>query len=490
MASIRLESSHLPFSTALPLHEEEEQDLRVYDCAKGLMTNSDGMVKEAPAHRTKPHYKSEWRTMGEFCYLQGDSSSLVRMTNDYASEVFQTPFINSKAEAMLGMTSSMSILTGMVAYDKGYSYYDQSKRIGDVSGKVLGGLKMARGRVETLAGLTITPYRIIGMTDAATTVKSVGVAAKILGKASGVLYSLVYFLMMVPIAINMMDIFDLSCDLSKAGKNASSPNEQVEKKYEFLMSRLQLTDKDYQECLEYVIENKVTDYEKKEALKILPQLPKEYKEIAWNLTRPSMGEARENYFLGICKRIHDRLEAKQIDLGRLVGTDALEKLLKIKEPNLEQKTEIVEAVEKGITNAQWRDGIILAACLLGVVAFSLATFGMGPTLLAGLILVIITSLSMIGIDGYFLMQAVLHESPTKNEKILQMIFTVAFFTLTVATVATGGAFIPAVIGVCLAVVWLGIYFGANYFWSTNENKPHDEEAEEYKPVIGFPAASV
>lgn len=137
----------------------------------------------------------------------------------------------------LGITTVFSVVGGALAMHKGWKDSSLMRRIGDVTGHVLAGLRFARGTIVTVAGSIFVPVRALTLAAYATASKSMELIAGILGQIGGSLFGFTGVLLGIGTAIDLSDQISF-----RASFNAALVGDGgIERAFTFLKEKLTLT---------------------------------------------------------------------------------------------------------------------------------------------------------------------------------------------------------------------------------------------------------
>ena len=378
-------------------------------------------------------------------------------------------------------TSTFSLVTGPICMVSAMQTARQAARIGDIEGVSNQRIRLVRGGVETTSGAVMGAVRGVGIAAARpTAAKSIVTASRILGYASTAVGGVLYFLLLLPFAI----------DAVRGGKFLHQLNQKLKisphEAWEFLKDQVGLTPKDFEkiekstqfqgqgELLRLIKDEQVISKEE-----LLTLTPTEIQHIKDAVTR-QMETLNSNEYDQISdwNQVKDCLVAKALkkaallvekkgaEYTRRAGAGSytdLRKILKSEEVVSEEKMGSILALVKKEAKSQLAlRSLVIFICLLGIGAMIATTvFTGGVPLLAALVAMFVMNILMSGLDFYSFVQELKSlKRATKLDVVLQTIFLImTIVSVSVALVFSAGVVAPAVIGT-LAVIMLVFQIGA------------------------------
>jgi len=450
---------------------------------------TDVVGQEAIARAPKKVSKA-WKSP-EYMYLAGDIASLPRLSASLVNTIHGRP--DPAGLQGLGLTSTMSVLTGYVAGRRGYNEYVRSDEIGDTTGKVMGAVNIVRAPIEIGTGLTFAPFRALSIAATYTSAKSVTVAAGVFFKLGSALGALGYLLLMVPSFIFFKQNISFHKELD-AVMNAPE-NETEAQKYEaglkFLVDTLKGTPEDWEQTVVETVNNRslwdgwilkeahvdpeeVKHLSKEELAFIEKRIVQEGYE---SLHQPMMIEHTKQAFINMKKR-------KEVEFSRKTGFEATT-LVKKAEPLLE-----LLKVGKGVADAKELfgkidteklknrvlHGAIIFFCVVGVFALVAGMFASGGGLgIAIAAAWVVTMIGMLGIDGYFFYKAYQSGSLETSDKLIFFIANALLLMTVGAGIVFSGGLVPLIISGVVGSLWMVL---AGYSYTKWRPPPKPKVIEE------------
>ena len=423
---------------------------------------------------------SAWKS-SEYMYFAGDLAGTPRLTASLVNTIQGR--VNPPGLNALGMTASLSVLTGYVAGCRGSVAYEKAHKIGDQTGKVLGAMNMVRGSVESLGGMTATPLRALSIAGTYTSAKGITVAAGILGPVSSTFFGLTYLLLLIPSAISLVKNILYSHQLNKV---MEAPENQTEaQKYaaglRFLKGSLEGTPEDWEKVALATLKDSSLweGWNLKEA-HLAPEELHLLSAEELHFIEERIGQEKYD-MISHLKMVQHTQQAfinmkkcKEVELKRQTGgeTVALVKksgpLLKLLETGkgVEAAKEMFGTIHSEAGKSRLLHGAIILFCALGLfatIAGTVATGGGLPIAIAAIW--VITSIGMLAIDGYFLYQA--HQSgalDTKDKTMFLIANTLLLIIAGAGTVLSGGL-APLIISGVVGGLWLVLAGYSYYKWN-------------------------
>lgn len=326
----------------------------------------------------------------------------------------------------LSVTSIFSIVSGAcTAYD-GYQEERLSKKIGDVWGRALGGLKALRGTVTSTASALSLPARALTLTALATTSTVITAVASVFSNVSGALFSTIglIYLVINSIKIHLQRGFDQ--ELGEVLNNpALSPEEKNGAALAFLQGKLRVSD------------------EEKAAIRADVEANPRYQDFS-----------NEKIEAKIASKIGKLSKKKEEELTRVTSGDCVSKI-KNAEPSA--AAEVVEAVLSQCRKNMFFNALGITISILGISAMviGLTCTGAAPLLAAAIISVIVTA-GLFGLDLYYLVKDFQQSQPGRYDKLCLLISSVVGFAAASAAVCFSMNPIAIACAAVFGLVWLTI----------------------------------
>lgn len=206
-------------------------------------------IKETPKKPT-----GSWKT-NEYLYFAGDMASAPRLTVSLMDAIKGVP--DPAHLQAIGLTSLLSIPTGVVAGIRGYDEMQSSHKIGDTTGEVLGGVNVARAPMEVMGGVTFTAFRGLSIAGTYTAAKSVTTATTVMANIGSGFFGLTYLLLMIPSIVTLVKNVSFHRTLEKV-MNDPAHETEAEKYHaglSFMIDTLKGTKEDWKEVMDQVIED-------------------------------------------------------------------------------------------------------------------------------------------------------------------------------------------------------------------------------------------
>ncbi len=189
--------------------------------------------------------------------------------------------------------------------------------------------------------------------------------------------------------------------------------------------------------------------------------------------------------IGLDREIGKMQARREAKLSRLVGAMGLQKIKECDLTNAAKVQEVMTDVHGGMDKTRNINIALLAVSIVAAVAMVAAcilTGGVGAIVITAILFAV--SLAFIGIDGYFLHQAMKNGEPGINDKKLLMISAVASLvmmgTAFAITSALSLGIIPLVIAGVIGLVWLGVTL---YAIHRSKGKVEDLELEQLRELL-------
>lgn len=372
---------------------------------------------------------------------------------------------------MSGATSSVALITGLYTSGNGYVAAEESKRIGDGSGKLIGRVNMFKGGLQSLGGAIVIPYKAIEFTVAATGIKTMATAMTVLSFTGTGVFSAIYLLSLLPHCIALKEQIAFRASYREiAEKTYETKADKYQALLNFLTGHLKLTDQNRDKIAQKVLNAQ-------ESLKQLPDStktlkPEDQEWIKSILFQHVPIESHAIYRSHLEKEVGLVIDLKEALFERAAGTVAL-KLVKEEghKPLIEQlghslqvenkRTQALEVakvfvakIDKAMLKKHLGTILKIGIGLLSIAALIAATtLTMGIPLLIITAVVVAVSLTMLGIDIYQLSESFKTAAPNRTEKIMMVIATtVLALALVGAMVFSAGPILFALYGVA-GLIW-------------------------------------
>lgn len=326
----------------------------------------------------------------------------------------------------LSVTSVFSIVSGAcTAYD-GYREERLSKKIGDVWGRVLGGLKAFRGSVTTTASTLSLPARALTLTALATTSKVITAVASVFSNVSGALFSTIglIYLVINSIKIHLQRGFDQ--ELSAVLNNpALPPEEKNGAALAFLQDKLRVSD------------------EEKAAIRADVEANPRYQDFS--------NEKKE---AKITSKIGKLSKKKEEELKRVTSGECVDK---IKNADTSAADEVVESVLSQCRKNMFFNALGVVISILGISAMIIGlVFSAGAPLLAAAVMSVVVTAALFGLDLYYLVKDFQQSQPGRYDKLCLLISSVVGFGAASAAVCFSMNPIAISCAAVFGLIWLTI----------------------------------
>lgn len=428
-------------------------------------------------------------------FVTSDYTSLYRSFEDFAKSLWghyskemnwMGKLFSSKDLAVsyqtFGSVTGINFLIGVAKGVHAYSRLKFSKAIDDKMGQLLGRVGTFEGMSLATAGVSFLAYRVlavmgtIGKGASAVLIKRTAPAFAMAGLAS---YSAFFGLLSSVFGIRLWEGVQFKKELEKR----TSIADQID----FLFKKINVAPEEVFAKLvkKYGSEEAAKKYLVDEAYSLakgnLNLILKELnipapKEKVCEILDSLISQQKENLVMaGLRERVYKAQLKKQTKMGRIldgVGFEALKEIQSL--PKLSEKVrsgnvaatkkakELVANLKKGNERKLKETGIVFGVLLFGMVAMLLAIVLSGGTgLIVSTAVMLIFSILMAGVDGYYLYQCYQEDVPAPHDK--KMLFFSSFlglssFLLMVILGLTGvvsfGIF-PMILSCCLTTLWLG-----------------------------------
>nr|NGX51631.1 hypothetical protein [Chlamydiota bacterium] len=393
----------------------------------------DQLGKRAVA-RSSQAQPSAWKAnafMGATKTLPGIASGVMNLRNTFHG--------NSNPIALKGisLSSVMSPLMGYIALDKSSKEYQEAVKIHDTAGSAMGAFNIAQASGQILGGLSSAPYTALSIASTLTSAKCVKVAATVFGRVGTGVSGVSSLLSLFPHIIALAQDFQFD---SMVYEVMTAPeNDTDAKKYHagltFMLKRLYGTPEEWAEiAVDTFFDNSLRAgwYYKKPA-EISPE----------DLALLSSDELK---FIDLCVAVKGfKGDSKYAMLGHLkhsfinwkkrMRADFIRKTgpktLKLVSgaaallPSLENGKEVKAAKRlfTEINKEKWTNRILHVALIgltiLGISALVAGTLSTGGTMsIVIAAALVVVSLGMVAINGYFLYQALQSGSFDTKDKVM------------------------------------------------------------------------
>ena len=189
--------------------------------------------------------------------------------------------------------------------------------------------------------------------------------------------------------------------------------------------------------------------------------------------------------IGLDHEIHKMQERREAKLSRFVGETGLKKIKECDLTNAAKVQEVMTDVHGAMDKTRNVNIALLVVSIiatLAMVASCILTGGVGAIIIMAILFAV--SFAFIGIDGYFLHEAMKNGDPAANDKKLLLISSVASVVMMGAALAITSALslgiIPLVIAAVVGVVWFGVTL---YAIHNSKGKVEDLELEQLKELL-------
>ena len=189
--------------------------------------------------------------------------------------------------------------------------------------------------------------------------------------------------------------------------------------------------------------------------------------------------------IGLDHEIHKMQERREAKLSRIVGATGLQKIKECDLTNTAKVQEVMTDIHGAMDKTRNINIALLVVSIVATVAMVAAcvlTAGVGAIVITAILFAV--SLAFIGIDGYFLHEAMKSGDPHANDKKLLLISSVASVVMMGAAFAITSALslgiIPLVIAAVVGVVWFGVTL---YAIHNSKGKVEDLELEQLKELL-------
>ncbi len=304
----------------------------------------------------------------------------------------------------LGWTSIFSIVSGVSTAHNGYCEERLAKKIGDVRGRVLAGLKASRATVASTASVLSLPAKVFTLTLLPTTSGVIAAAASVFSTVSGALFStlgLIYF-MINSIKIHLQREFDqeLGAVLNHPG---FSPKEKNCAAFEFLQDKLRVSDQEMA-----VIRANM------EAIPSYQGLLLEQKEAKIKSKITKLGKKKE------------------AELARATSSDCVDK---IKKAELSGAAELIDAILCQTRKNRAFNALGITINILGISAMviGMACTGPIPLIITGLFSTVVT-VGLFLLDLYYLIKNFQQSHPGRYDKLCLLLSSILGFGAATAAV--------------------------------------------------------
>lgn len=399
-------------------------------------------------------------------YLAMDTTSLA--TQSFTMHQVFTGGSANTGVNMLGLTNGLGLFTSIAGFCQSVSNYLKASKIHDFFGRVVNGLSLGRfsaSSINNMIGLPTRIATIIGETGAASVNQ---VALQQLGRTSTILsFISTTFLGLVGLvkgAKGIRALHRLNAEINKG----DSEREKALNGITYLVSQLELTDEERGELLTLVEANE-DDLDEKTPL----EEPTEEERKVLTKEDVNFLEGQESgltagQYTFLEKELINRKLVKINDFHRNFGADVREKLEKdirktdgptlidqLNEADVDESviTGAMETVNEAKSKAVKKitlSVITILTCALVITALVLGTISTGGGLLVGaLILGLIATVLMSGLDGYDVYSQLKDTKLSEADRTFLLIMNVLLIVSTVVGGVLSGGGLP------LAIVLVG-----------------------------------
>lgn len=456
---------------------------------------------------------AEGACLQEYLYAHGDVGAITRYTEDvWAAQQMQngqkpTGYgLGPHAYAVLGLTSTSSIATGVIIGAAGYHQTQEAVRIGDSVAYTAGVLSVIRGFTETSAGVIFSAFRVLSL------IPSLPLAAVgAVGTAGIIGYVTTYLIMTTYFGYVAHDIRMFWQKLLAAGKD--NPEEGYQYLYkeltlgsEVIQKGLNLIEKEPKTGIKAETQEKLMEAYKamrrgtldtsgvsKELIERFEMLEKSCPEGVWEqLEHALQGKSdpyhRENNAAVVLSYLFKEMDRRHSIIGRSVGSSVINRVLNNgANPVLSVKKAIVAQANWKTAKHFWLYTALATACAFAAAAFlcSLIFTGGVPHLIVA-IAILTAGTIMTGIDGYFLIEALKNKRPKSWENIAMWAFSIFYIGAGIAATLMSGGLLPLIILSTISALWLLLFISTQVVWAQPHKEKHRYD-EDFR--LGIPSAS-
>lgn len=448
-------------------------------------------------------------------WVVADYTSLYRATQDLAVEIcncFPTDrlnifrdFISSKDVSMgyhaFGSASSLNAIIGAVQLKKSLEETEIAKIIGDEQGTLLGRISQVKSGSVALAGLSFgifrpfSMYGVISDAGAGSLTARVNYGAVQAGLAAyAVFFTALTGILGVQIHEGKGFVQDLDSHGTAEEKLAwlqaqLSPDPEailtelkeehgLEKAREVLIDEALETAKGHLSSL--MKELGIAKVSEEELLGVVKEAVRQSCS-GWTQASVEKQMRQKLMMIGLKVKVAKAQMKQSAKMGRVLGQAGLDainevKSLKGRVTKLDTSAEnLVETIRTSAKGQITENALVLSICALGVVAMILAmVFTAGTPLLISSAVMLVFSILMMAVDGYYLYQSYKSERPGSQDKNMTVFSTImgvssmlTLIILGLTGVVTMGVFPMAVAGVMCAL-WIGQ--NAVTYWVMDRNE--------------------
>lgn len=474
----------------------------------------DEMFAHGPALPGKAVPALSGLSMGSV-FMASDYTSLYRSFQDTA-ECFKefAPFFDTKGIALgyhaFGSASGINTLIGLVQMKRDFENLAYTDAIGDKNGSLMNRLSLAKGGILTGAGVSFAIFRPVSMAAA---IKEAS-ATSLLGRVGyGALfaglsfYAIFFAIFSVIFGIKLHEGSKFEGELAKA--------EGLEGQIEVLQKKIGVEPK---AVLKRLVEKTGSEEAARDALideafdgakagikslmkelGILPGTDESMRRMVKRIVAASCeGKSQEEIeelvqaelmVMGLQMKVQKESLKNESELSRLLGGEGMEALkelasgrVSIEDPDGREKVEaLVEKVRAANKSNMKETSVVLAVFVAGVVAMILPLILVsGPGLVVSSVVMLLFSVVMTGVDGFYLLQSYKGERPAEHDKKMLIFSSLVGLASLLSVVALGfsgvvtlGTF-PMVFSLTLVALWLAQNGATWVVMQRNERRYHEE----------------
>ncbi len=326
----------------------------------------------------------------------------------------------------LGVASIFSMISGAcTAYD-GYCEERFAKKIGDVWGRALAGLKTLRGTVSTTALTLSLPARALTLTALATTANVITATASVFSTVSRALFSTLglIYLVINSIKIYLQKEFDQELE-AVLNNPALSSEKKKGAALEFLQGKLRVTD------------------EEREAIRADVEATRRYQDLSLEKKEAKI----ESKMTKLARK-------KEKELARVTSGECVDK---IKKAGASTASEVIDAVLLQTRKNRIFNALGITFSILGIsgMVIGLAFTGPTPLLVAGLLSIVVT-VGLFGLDLYYLVKDFQQSQPGRYDKLCLFLSSILGFGAATAAVCFSMNPIAITCAAVFGMIWLTI----------------------------------
>lgn len=429
--------------------------------------------------------------------IVGDYNSLYRSTKDLAAS-FITQYPGSSFDWMkdlfsskdmimgyqtFGSVTGINFILGLVKMVHASSQIGYADAIEDRKGSVMGRIGILESASLGGAGASFGTFRVLSIIDTVREIQPGSLLGRVsygFAMAGLSFYSLFFAFLSVTFGIQLFEGYKLKNKLNRA--------EDFVEKMEILQRKLQVQpDKVYEKLMQKhgsdaavrkVLIDEAYDAGKENLRKVLKEL--NIKDVSDEKLKKVMlsgtGIDEEKLMqTGLKMKVQKTQLKKQAKMGRILNSAGVEAMQKLqsettlaKRVKLGDKTAIAnanklvnvikEANQKKITEA----AVVISVLIFGIVTLTAAmVFTGGTSLLVSDTLMLLFTIVMTLVDGYYLLQSYREERPAPHDKKMLLLSSVLGLTSLLMMMGLGASgvlsvgVVPLVIALVLTGLWLG-----------------------------------